>query len=98
MADDGRRRLGDRSKLRAYFGKCDTSADIRDRPQLYRLDEPLEHIVEQLNLFASQAAGGCQKKIGNTPGGFQALFSRADTYRGLDFIDDRLLGIKHCSS
>ena len=55
---------------------------------LDRLDEPFEHIVEQLDLLVVEAAGGGQKEIGDAPGGFQAFFRRADIYRSFDFVDD----------
>jgi hypothetical protein len=97
VTNDGRRRLRDRSKLGAYFSKGDVSADIRDRPQLYRLDQPFEHSVEELYLLTVEAAGGRQKKIGNAPGRFQALCRQAHANCGLDFIDDRLPD-GHCSS
>ena len=52
------------------------------------LIEPFEHIVEQLDLLAIEAAGGGQKEIGDAPGGFQGFFRRADIYRSFDFVDD----------
>src|ERR1700739_2270942 len=61
--DNGWRRLRDRSKLTAHFGKRNTGTDIRDRPQLDRVDQAIKYTVEQLDLLIVEGAGGRQKKI-----------------------------------
>ena len=45
--------------------------------QLDRLDEPFEHVVEQLDLLVVEAAGGRQEQVGDAPGRLQAFFRRA---------------------
>src|ERR1700687_3667068 len=57
-ADDGGRRPGNGSELRAHFSKRDTGTHICDRPNFYRLNEAFEHVVEYLDLIAREAAGG----------------------------------------
>ncbi len=97
-ADDRGRRLGNGSKLHAGFSQRDARADIRKRPQLDRLDQALEHMVEQFDLLAVEAPGGCQEKIRYALDRFQVLFRGADIYRCFNFVDDRPLGIWHRSS
>jgi hypothetical protein len=75
--------------LLAHFGKGHASADIRDRANLDRLDEPFEHIVGQLDLLVVEAAGGGQKEIGDAPGGFrrfsaEPIFIAASTSSTID--------------
>ena len=56
-ADDGRRRLRDRCQLLAHFGKRHAGADVGDRANLDGLDQPFEHVVEQLDLLVVEAVG-----------------------------------------
>ena len=97
-ADDGRRRLRDAGQLQAGFRQRDPGADISDRPDLDGPDQAFEHAVEQLDLFAVEAAGRGQKQLGHTLDRLQALFRGAEMDRLFDFIDDRLFGIQHRSS
>ena len=97
-ADHRRRRLRDGRQLFAHFGKRNSCADIGDRADFNGLDQALEHIVEQLDLLAVEAAGGKQKEFGDALDGLQALFGGSDFDRGFDFVGDRSLCMQHCSS
>jgi len=75
--------------LSAHFGERDAGADIRNRSNLDRLDEALEHLVEKVDLLAVETAGGQQEEVRHALGGVQALCRRADLYCRFDFIDNR---------
>ena len=87
-ANDRRRRLRDRRQLAAHFSQRNAGAYVCDRPNLDRLDEPFQHISEQLDLLAVEAFGGRQKQVGHALDCFQALFCRPIIDCRFNFVDD----------
>ena len=90
LADHRWRRLRDRRQLGADFRQRHAGADVGDGAQLDGLDQPFEHMVEQVDLLTAELARGNQKKVGDAPRGLDAFRSRASADRSLYFIDDRL--------
>ena len=88
-ANDGRRRLLDGGELAAHFGQRHPRSYIGQRPQLDGLDQPLQHVAEQLDLLAAAAFGGQQEQLGDPLDGLEVLFRRAGPDGRLDLVGDR---------
>jgi hypothetical protein len=95
-AHDRGRRLLDGGELRAHFGERDAGGDVGQRAQLDGLDQPLQHVAEQLDLLAGIAVGRHQEQVGDPADGVEMFFRRAGLDGRLDLVGDR--SFQHRSS
>ena len=87
--DHGCGRLRNGRELSAQLGQGEPGTDIREDPQLDRVDQTLKNVAEQLDLHIAEAAGGRQEQRRDMCGGLGAFLRGPRGNRRLDLVGDQ---------